>query len=126
MTLIQKGGLCPLRLLLLMTEFSLFMPLQGIASGNRWLWSDFLKKYKIIWKIKMRKMKKSNTWSLNCTMDKINRDSKNKTKKFYRCCSSYALSKLIVDNGLEDLCRRKNPDSLEVTHYNRSYGKNLV
>ena len=32
-----KGGLCPLRLLSLMTEFSVFMPLQGIAPGNSWL-----------------------------------------------------------------------------------------
>ena len=40
---------------------------------------------------------------LNCTMDKIERDGENKTQSLYRCCSSYALSKLIVDNGLEDL-----------------------
>ena len=40
---------------------------------------------------------------LNCTMDKIDRDSENKTQRLCRCCSNYALSKLIVDNGLEDL-----------------------
>ena len=40
---------------------------------------------------------------LNCTMDKIDRDSENKTQRLYRCFSSYVLSKLIVDNGLEDL-----------------------
>ena len=43
---------------------------------------------------------------LNCTMDKIDRDGENKTQRLYRCCSNYALSKLIVDNGLEDLLRR--------------------
>ena len=45
---------------------------------------------------------------LSCTMDKINRDGENKTQRFYRCCSNYALSKLILDNGLGDLCRREN------------------
>ena len=49
---------------------------------------------------------------LNCTMDKIDRDGENKTQILYRCCSNYALSKLMVDNGLEDLWRRENPDSL--------------
>ena len=39
----------------------------------------------------------------NCTMDKMDRDGENKTKRFYWCSSSYVLPKLIVDNGLEDL-----------------------
>ena len=75
---------------------------------------------------------------LNCTMDKIDRDGENKTQRLYRCCSNYALSKLIVDNGccsnydlsklivdngLEDLWRREDPDSLEFTRYDRSLGK---
>ena len=38
----------------------------------------------------------------NCTMDKMGRDGKKKTQRLYWCCCSYALSKLIVDNGLED------------------------
>ena len=38
---------------------------------------------------------------LSCTMDKIDRDGENKTQRFYRCCCSYALFKLIVDNGLD-------------------------
>ena len=46
--LIQKGGLYPLRFLPLMTEFSVFMPLQGIATGNSWLGSVSLEDYKII------------------------------------------------------------------------------
>ena len=37
----------------------------------------------------------------NCTMDKMERDGRNKTP--YKCNFNYALSKLIVDNGLEDL-----------------------
>ena len=42
---------------------------------------------------------------LNCNMDKTDRYGENKTQRLYRCCSSYSLSKLIVDNGLEDLWR---------------------
>ena len=34
LTLIQEGGLHPLRLLLLMTEFSVFMPFKGIAPAG--------------------------------------------------------------------------------------------
>ena len=49
---------------------------------------------------------------LNCTMDKIDWDGENKTQRLYRCYSNYALSKLIVDNGLGDLWRRENPVTL--------------
>ena len=59
----------------------------------------------------------------NCTMDKMVRDGENKTQRLYWCCSSYALSKLTVDDGLEDLWRRKNPDSPEFTRCDRSFGK---
>ena len=45
-------------------------------------------------------------------MDKMDRNGENKTHRLYWCCSSYALSKLIVDIGLEDLQRRENPDTL--------------
>ena len=37
-----------------MTAFSVFMPPQGIVSGNSWLGGVSSKDYKIIWKIKMR------------------------------------------------------------------------
>ena len=47
---------------------------------------------------------------LICTMDKIERDGENKTQRLYGCCSNYALPKLVLDNELEDLWRRKNPD----------------
>ena len=43
----------------------------------------------------------------NCTMDKMDTDGENKTQRLYRCSSNYALSKLIVDNGLEDIWRRE-------------------
>ena len=59
----------------------------------------------------------------NCSMDKMDRDGENKTQRLYRCCSNCSLSKLIVDNGLQDLWRRENPDSLEFTCRNRSFGK---
>ena len=53
-------------------------------------------------------------------MNKIERDGRNKT--LYRCRLNYALSKLIVGNGLEDLWRRENPDSSEFNRYDRSSG----
>ena len=46
----------------------------------------------------------------NCTIDKMNRDGGNKTQRLYSWSSSYALSKLIVDNGLKNLWRRENQD----------------
>ena len=60
---------------------------------------------------------------LNCTMDKIDRDDENKIQRLYRYCSNYAMSKLIVDNGHEDLWSRENPDSLEFTCYDSSFAK---
>ena len=54
-----RGGFVSFKVtpLPLMTEFSEFMPLQGIAPENSWLGAVSLKDYKIIWEIKMRKMK---------------------------------------------------------------------
>ena len=60
---------------------------------------------------------------LNSSIDKIDRDGENKTHRVYRCCSTYALSKLMVNNGFEDLWRKKNPDSPEFTCHNRSFTK---
>ena len=56
---------------------------------------------------------------LNCTMDKIERDGENKKQRL----SNYALSKLIVNNGIEDIWRRESPDSPEFTYYDRSFAK---
>ena len=58
----------------------------------------------------------------NFTMDKFDRHSENKTKRLYWCCSSFALSKLIMDNGLEDSWGRKNPDSPDFTRFHRTFG----
>ena len=41
----------------------------------------------------------------------MDRDGRNKARRRYRCRSDYVLSKLIFDNGLEDLWRRENPNS---------------
>ena len=60
---------------------------------------------------------------LNCPMDKVDGDRENKTQRLYRCCSSYALSNLIVNNGLDDLWRRENSDSPEFTCCDRSFAK---
>ena len=50
----------------------------------------------------------------------MDRDGGQKTQRLYRCSSNYALSKLIVNNGIEDLWRKENPDSSEFTHCDRS------
>ena len=84
-------------------DSSLFVPLRSIAPENSWLGSTFLKDYKIICKKNEGNKNKIILGDLNCTMHKIDRDSENKTQRLYRCCSNYALSKIIVDNGLEDL-----------------------
>ena len=55
-------------------------------------------------------------------MDKMDRGGENKEQRLHRCCSNYAVSKLIIDNGLDDLWRRENPDSSEFTRYDRSSG----
>ena len=55
-----------------------------------------------------------------CTICKKERDCRNKTVS--RCRLNYALSKLIVDDGLKNLWGRQNPDSSEFTRYDRSSG----
>ena len=42
----------------------------------------------------------------------MDRDGENKRQRPYWWCSSYALSKIIVDNELEDLWRRENTDQI--------------
>ena len=58
----------------------------------------------------------------NCTLDKKDRDEGNKTQKRYRCHSNCALSKIVMDNGLEDFWRRENPETSEFTCCDRSSG----
>ena len=57
LTLIQKGDFYPSRLLSLITEFSVFVPLQGIAPESSWLKDVSLNDYEITWKINTREMK---------------------------------------------------------------------
>ena len=58
----------------------------------------------------------------DCIMDKINRDGGNKTQRLYKCGVNYDLSKLIVNNGFEDLWRKENPYFSEFTYNDRSSG----
>ena len=39
----------------------------------------------------------------NFTIDKMDSNGGNETQRLHRCASKYALSRLIVDNGLENL-----------------------
>ena len=50
-------------------------------------------------------------------LDQMERDGRNNT--LYRCPFNHALSKLIVDNKLEDLYRLEDPDLSEFNRYNR-------
>ena len=104
-------------------EGSLFVPLQSIAPESSWLGGAFLKYYKKICKIKEGNENKKMLGVLNCTMDKVDRVGENKTQRLYRCCCNYALSKLIVDNGLQDLWRRESSDSPEFICFDRSFVK---
>ena len=52
----------------------------------------------------------------------MDRDDGNKTQRLHICRSNYALTKIIVDNGFEDLRRRENPSSSEFTSYDGSTG----
>ena len=52
----------------------------------------------------------------------MDKGGENETQRICGCGSNYALSNLILDNGLEDLWRRENPSSSEFTHYDRSSG----
>ena len=108
-----------------MTGFSVFMPLQGIAPGTSWIGGG-------VFEGLQKHMEHENEGNenkitledFNCTMYKMDRDGENKTQRLYWCCSSYVLSKLIVDNGLENLWRRENQDCLKFTRYERSFCKN--
>ena len=115
--------LCPLRLLPLMIEFSVCAP-SGYSTREQLARRRFFEGLQNYMQNKNEgNENKIMLGDLNCTMDKIDRDGENKTQRLYRCCSNYALSKLIVDNGLEDLWRRENPDSPEFTCYDRSFTK---
>ena len=44
------------------------------------------------------------------------KDGGNRTHRLYIYHSNYVISKLIMDNGLDDLWRMEDPDSSEFTH----------
>ena len=119
--LITNGSLYPLRLYSLITEFSVFMLFQDITSGYSWLGGHSFEELQNYMENKSEgNESKIILGNFNCTMDKVDRNGGNKTQRVYRCGSYYALSKLIVDNGLEDLWRRENPDCSEFSRYDRS------
>ena len=51
----------------------------------------------------------------SCTMDQMVRNGGSKAQRIHRCRSNYVLSKIIVNNQLNDLWRKMNPDSSEFT-----------
>ena len=106
LTLIQKRCLYRLRLLPLIRD--LFVPLQGIAPESSWLRGAFFEgQQKYMQNKNEGKENKIMLRDLNCTIDKIDTDSENKTQRLHRCCSNYARSKFIVDNGIEDPWKRE-------------------
>lgn len=58
--------------------------------------------------------------NFNCTISNMDRDDGRRTQKLYGCRFSFVVSKLIMDNGLEDPWRRENLDTSEFTRYDRS------
>ena len=113
LTLIQEGGLHSLRLLLLMTEFSVFMPFRGLATGGgSWLEGVSSKEYRIIWKKKV-------LGDFSCTMVKLDRDGENKTQRL-------ALSKLIVEMGLRIYGEGRTQIHLNSLSYHRFFARNPV
>ena len=90
----QKGSLVSFKVTP-SNESPLLVLLQGIAPGLAR--GAFLKDYKMQNKNEGSE-NKIMLGDLNCTMDKTDKDGENKTQIPYRCCSNYALSRLIVDN----------------------------
>ena len=60
-----------------------------------------MKNYKIKWKKTEGNENKIILGDFKCIMDKIEKDGRKKT--LYKCHFNYDLTKLIMDNGLEDL-----------------------
>ena len=86
-------------------ESSLFVSLQGVAPDSSWLGRGGACCFEGLQNYNKNEGNENKIMVvyLNCAMDKIEWDSENKTKRLYRYCSNYALSKLSVDNGLKDL-----------------------
>ena len=111
-----KGGFCFLRLLPMMTELSVVMPLQDVAPRKSWLEGRFFEGIQNYMKNKKGgNVNKIWLGDFNYTMDKMDKDGENETQILYRCFSNYFMSKLLLDNELEDLWRRENTLSPELT-----------
>ena len=106
-------------LLSLITEFSVFMPLREIVPGNSWLGTFPWRTAKLHGKWKQYFVGDLETLIVPFIKWRGMVEIKH---RLYICCFNYALSKVIVDNGLVDLWRRENPDYSEFTCYDRSSG----
>ena len=75
-----------------MTEFSVFMPLQGITPGNSWRRGNFFEELQNYIESKSEGIENEIILGeFNCTMDKVDRDGGNKAQRIYRCGSNYTL-----------------------------------
>ena len=119
LTLIQKGGLCPLRLLSLMPDSCVYAP-SGDSTREQLARGRFIGGLQNYMENKNKKIKKKKHLETLIVLCIKWRGMVEIKHRLYRCCFNYAPSKLIVDNGLVDLWRRENPNSSEFTHYDRS------
>ena len=71
----------------LSTEFSVFVPLQGIPPESSWLEGVSLKDYKIIWKISVREMKTKLYLETSILLWIKWTGMVEKTQRLCRCCS---------------------------------------
>ena len=91
LTLIQKRGFSPLRLLPLMIEFSVCAP-SGYSTREQLARGRFFEGLQNYMQNKNEgNENKIIIGDLHCTMDKIDRDGENRTQRLYRCCSNCAL-----------------------------------
>ena len=107
-----------------MTEFFVFMLPSWYNTRKQLIKGHFFEGLKNYMgnKSEGKKKKKKILGYFHRTIDKMDRDGRNKTQRLCRYGSNYALSKLIVYNGLDDLWGRDNPDSCEFTNYDGSSG----
>ena len=74
LTLIQKGVFYPLRLLPVLTKFSVFIHVQSVTPGNSWLGRISLKDFKIIWRKNEGNLNKIIFGDFNCTIERLDRE----------------------------------------------------
>ena len=121
LTLIQKGGLCPLKLLPLMTEFSVFMPLQIYSTKEQLARGSFFEKLQNYTESRNDgNENKILIGKFSCTIDKTVGDGEIKrlAVPIMPCQNSSWIT------GPEDLWIREYPDSLEFSCQDKSFGNN--